>query len=111
MTHPKLGPSWEGWVIEQLLRTFNVDQPYFWATHQGAELDLFIIHGTRRIGIEIKRSDAPSLTPSMRSALQDLRLDKLWVVYPGTQRYTLNDTTTAIPLVEALQMKTKDLFS
>jgi uncharacterized protein len=110
LTHPKLGASWEGWVIEQLIRTFNVEQAYFWATYQGAELDLLIMHGTRRIGVEVKRSDAPSLTPSMRSALEDLRLNKLWVVYPGLQRYSLNDTTTAIPLVEVLRMKTKEFL-
>jgi predicted AAA+ superfamily ATPase len=110
LTHPKLGASWEGWVIEQLLWTFDVDQAYFWATHQGAELDLLIMQGTHRIGVEVKRNDAPSLTPSMRSALKDLRLDKLWVIYPGLQRYSLNDTTTAVPLNEVLQMKTKEFL-
>jgi uncharacterized protein len=110
LTHPKLGASWEGWVIEQLLRTFNVHQAYFWATHQGAEFDLLIMQGTRRIGVEVKRSDAPSLTPSMRSALKDLRLDKLWLIYPGLQHYSLNETTTAIPLIEVLQMKAKEFL-
>jgi uncharacterized protein len=110
LTHPKLGASWEGWIIEQLLRTFSVDQPHFWATHHGAELDLLIVRGERRIGVEIKRSDAPSLTPSMRSALEDLRLNKLWVVYPGLQRYSLNDMTTAVPLEEVLQMKDREFL-
>jgi hypothetical protein len=68
------------------------------------------MQGTQRIGVEVKRNDAPSLTPSMRSALEDLRLNKLWVIYPGSQRYSLNDTTTAIPLIEALQMKAKEFL-
>jgi hypothetical protein len=72
LTHPKLGASWEGFVIEQLLHAAAPDQAYFWATHQGAEIDLLMLRGSRRIGVEIKRSDAPSLTPSMRIALDDL---------------------------------------
>ena len=73
-------------MIEQLLHAAEPDQAYFWATHQGAELDLLMLRGSRRIGVEVKRSDAPSLTPSMRIALEDLRLNKLWVIYPGRQR-------------------------
>jgi predicted AAA+ superfamily ATPase len=63
LTHPKLGASWEGFVIEQLLRAAAPDQAYLWATHQGAEIDLLMLRGSRRIGVEIKRSDATSLTP------------------------------------------------
>ncbi len=105
LTHPKLGASWEGFGIEQLLRAMEPDQSYFWATHQGAELDLLLLRGSRRVGVEIKRGDAPSLTPSMRIALDDLRLNKLWVIYPGQQRYNLNEKVTAISFDEAIAMK------
>jgi uncharacterized protein len=110
LTHPKLGASWEGFVIEQLLHAAEPDQAYFWATHQGAEIDLLMLRGSRRIGVEIKRSDAPSLTPSMRIALDDLRLNKLWIIYPGQQRYDLNKRVTAIPFDEAIAMKRIELL-
>jgi uncharacterized protein len=105
LTHPKLGASWEGFAIEQLLHAMEPDQAYFWATHQGAELDLLLLGGSRRVGVEIKRGDAPSLTSSMRIALDDLRLNKLWIIYPGQQRYNLNERVTAIPFDEAISMK------
>lgn len=110
LSHPKLGASWEGFVIDELLRKFEREQAFFWATHQGAELDLMLIRGSRRIGIEIKRADAPGFTPSMRSALEDLRLDKLWVIYPGTERYKLRENSTALPLSMALQMEARELL-
>jgi predicted AAA+ superfamily ATPase len=110
LTHPKLGASWEGLVIEQLLRAVEPDQAYFWATHQGAELDLLMMRGSRRVGVEVKRSDAPSLTPSMRIALNDLRLDKLWVIYPGQQRYDSNERASAIPFDAALAMKRSEFL-
>jgi uncharacterized protein len=105
LSHPKLGASWEGYVIEQLLQAFEPDQAYFWATHQGAELDVLMLRGSRRVGVEIKRGDAPSLTASIRIALDDLRLHKLWIIYPGQQRYNLNERVTAIPFDEAIAMK------
>ena len=110
LKHPKLGASWEGFVIEQLLQAAEPDQAYFWATHQGAEIDLLMFRGSRRVGVEIKRSDAPSLTPSMRIALDDLRLNKLWVIYPGQQRYDLNKRVTAIPFDEAIAMKRTEIL-
>lgn len=109
LSHPKLGASWEGLVIEQILQTFEVDQAYFWATHQGAELDLFLRRGPYRIGIEVKRGDAPSLTPSMRIALADLNLNHLWVVYPGETRYALHERVTALPFETLMQMKDAEL--
>jgi hypothetical protein len=69
-----------------------------------------MLRGSRRIGVEIKRSDAPSLTPSMRIALDDLRLNKLWIVYPGLQRYDLNNKVTAIPFDEVIAMKRVELL-
>lgn len=89
LTHPKLGASWEGYAIEEVIRAVRPDEVYFWATHAGAELDLFLIKDGKRIGVECKRVDAPRLTASMHIALEDLALDQLYVVYPGKRRYPL----------------------
>jgi predicted AAA+ superfamily ATPase len=97
-THPKIGASWEGYAIEEVLKAVEPDEAYFWATHGGAELDLLLIIGGRRLGVECKRMDAPRLTPSMRMALDDLALDHLFVVYPGEQHYPLADRVTVSPL-------------
>jgi uncharacterized protein len=72
--HPKVGASWEGFVLEQVIRRLNVgpEECFFWATHSGAELDLLVIRGSKRIGFEIKRTSSPRLTPSMRNAISDL---------------------------------------
>jgi hypothetical protein len=102
LSHPKCGASWEGFIIEETLRVVQPDEQYFWATHQGAELDLLMIKGGRRIGVEVKRADAPALTPSMRIALADLDLAKLVVIYPGTQRYALTDRVTVMPAREVV---------
>jgi len=99
MTHPKNGASWEGYVLEETLKAVEPDEAYFWATHQGAELDLLLLKGGRRLGVEIKRMDAPKLTASMRIALADLKLDQLTVVYPGTEVYDLAPQAKVTPLV------------
>lgn len=98
VAHPKCGASWEGYVIEETLNVCKPDEAYFWATHQGAELDLLMIKGGRRLGVEIKRADAPTLTPAMRIALEDLRLERLVVLYPGKVAYPLSDRVTVMPL-------------
>ena len=98
LTRPQSGASWEGFALEQVLRIAQPDQAYFWATHQGAELDLLLFKGSRRVGVEFKRADAPTVTPSMRIALRDLQLDALYVVYPGQHRYPLGDAIEAVPL-------------
>ena len=98
--HPKVGASWEGYAVEEVLKALRPDEAYYWATHQGAEIDLVLFKHGRRIGVECKRSDAPTLTPSMRIALDDLKLDRLVVVYPGERRYALGDRVEVIPLVE-----------
>ena len=74
---PRCGASWEGFLVEQVMVTLQPDEAYFWATHGGAELDLLLLSGGRRYGIEIERADAPRLTPSKRSAMADLFLVKL----------------------------------
>ena len=98
--HPKVGASWEGYAVEEILKAFRPDDAFYWATHNGAELDLLLFQSGRRIGIECKRTAAPVLTPSMRIALTDLKLDALHVVYPGAQRYPLADKVTAVPLAQ-----------
>jgi len=102
LSHPKMGASWEGYAIEEILKAVRPDDAYFWATYQGAELDLLLFLKGRRIGIEIKRTDAPTMTPSMRSALHDLKLDRLFVAYPGLRTYAMGDKTIAMPLSQLL---------
>lgn len=102
--HPKSGASWEGFALEQVLHVAQPDEAYFWATHAGAELDLLMFKHGKRVGVEFKRSDAPQMTPSMHIALQDLRLDALYVVYTGERRYTIAQSTRAVP-VEAVPLK------
>jgi predicted AAA+ superfamily ATPase len=96
--HPLSGASWEGFAMEQILRIAQPDEAYFWATHQGAELDLLMLRGSQRIGVEFKRSDAPSVTRSMRTAIDDLKLDALYVVHGGNLRYRMAEGIEAVPL-------------
>lgn len=103
--HPKLGASWEGYVIEEILKYTQPDEVYFWATHNGAELDLLLIKKGRRIGVECKFSDAPRLTPSIKTALQDLKLERIIVVYPGQTAYELSKNVTVLPFPHIFQKK------
>lgn len=102
LTHPRCGASWESFALEQVLRLAAPDEAYFWATHTGAELDLLLFKGGRRVGVEFKRADAPGVTRSMQIAMHDLQLDRLYVVYPGTLRYALGDRMEAVPLAALL---------
>jgi uncharacterized protein len=98
LSHPKAGASWEGAAIEWALDVVRPQSAGFWATHQGAELDLFVVHNGRRYGIEVKREDAPRITPSIRSALADLQLEHVTILYPGPERYALAPNVTVVPL-------------
>ncbi|HYD49283.1 MAG TPA: ATP-binding protein [Terriglobales bacterium] len=100
MMHPKLGASWEGFALEQVLRTFDPREAWFYGVHSGAELDLFFVDDGERTGVELKRQDAPRMTRSMRVALNDLRLDRLLVVYPGERRYPLAERVECVPLAD-----------
>jgi hypothetical protein len=100
LRHPKAGASWEGFMLEQVLAAARPDEAWFWGTHQGAELDLLMIKGGRRVGVEFKRADAPTLTPSMRIACNDLALDRLLVVYPGSKSWRLSDRVEVVPAAE-----------
>jgi len=98
MGHPRLGASWEGFAVEQILNSFRPKGAYFWATHSGAEIDLFFLHRGQRYGFEIKFNEAPSVRKSMRVALDDMKLDHLWVIYPGRHCYPVDDKITVMPL-------------
>jgi predicted AAA+ superfamily ATPase len=98
LTHPKIGASWEGYVIEEVLSAVQPDDAWFWATHQGAEIDLLLRKHGQMVGVECKRTDTPRMTPSIRTALSDLNLDRVIVVYPGDKRFSLSDQVEAMPL-------------
>jgi hypothetical protein len=98
LSHPKVGASWEGFVIEQVLAAEPHDECWFWATHQGAEIDLLLRRGERWLGIECKRADAPRLSRSIRIAIDDLGLERVAIVYPGAKRYSLADDVEVVPL-------------
>lgn len=102
--HPKVGASWEGFCVEQILHVCGDRDAYFWGTHSGAELDLLVRHGGRRLGFDFKFSDQPRTTKSMRIALQDLMLDHLYVVHPGVHTFPLDEMITAIPLPTLLDV-------
>ena len=97
-SHPKLGASWEGFCLEQILSVCGDRTACFWGTHGGAELDLLLPHAGRRLGFEFKFSDRPATTRSMRVALQDLALDHLFIVHPGEHEFPLDESITAIAL-------------
>lgn len=103
MANPKLGASWEGFVLEQILSKIGDRDAWFYATQAGAELDLFLHRGNKRIGIEVKFQDAPRITKSMGIVMEDLKLDHLWVVYPGKDRFLLRGKIEAIGLQEVLK--------
>jgi hypothetical protein len=98
--HPRVGASWEGFALQEVIRRLGArpDQCFFWATYGGAELDLLVVAGGRRLGFEVKLTEAPGITPSMRSALADLRLDELCVVHAGKESHPLADRVRALAL-------------
>jgi uncharacterized protein len=103
--HPKVGASWEGYAVEEVLKALRPDEAYYWATHNGAELDLVLFKNGRRIGVECKRADAPQLTRSMRTALTDLKLDHLHVLYPGEKTYSLGKRVEVMPLAHFVKAR------
>ena len=97
-SHPKAGASWEGFVIEQILLREPHDEVFFWATHQGAEIDLILRRGDALYGVECKRADTPRLTPSIRIALDNLNIKRVFVIYPGIHRFPLSSQVEVVPL-------------
>ena len=102
LSHPRVGASWEGFVVQQIVHLTGAspEQCFHWSTHTGAKVDLLIVDGTRRYGFEVKRSESPRLTRSMRSAMDTLKLDQLDVVHAGTTSYQLAPGVRAVPLAE-----------
>lgn len=100
LAHPRVGASWEGFVIEQVLQSVRPSEAYFWATHSGAELDLLFFRRGKRYGVEAKFSEAPSVTRSMHIACADLGLDHLWVVHPGPHTYPITEKITACAITD-----------
>ena len=98
LSHPKSGASWEGYVIEEVLRVVEPEEFYFWGTHGGAEIDLVLRKNGKMVGVECKRVDAPRLTPSIRAALSDLGLERITVIYPGKRKYALTERVEVVPL-------------
>ena len=100
--HPRVGASWEGIAIEQALQVIRPAEAYFWATHNGAELDLLFFHRGRCYGLEAKFSEAPAITRSMHIALKDLELDHLWVLHPGPHTYPVHEKITVCAITDLL---------
>jgi hypothetical protein len=98
LLHPKVGASWEGFAIDQVLRSEPHDEAFFWATHQGAEMDLVLRRGDRLLGVECKRADVPRRTRSAAIAMSDLGLDRVAIIYPGSKRYPVSEAVEAVPL-------------
>jgi len=96
--HPRIGASWEGYVVEEILQLVKPSQAYFWRAHTGAEIDLFFLHRGRRCGVEVKFDEAPQITRSMQIARDDLKLDHLWVIYPGQHRYPVDQKISVWPI-------------
>ena len=102
--HPVVGASWEGFIIETARRALGAreDQAFFWRTHAGAELDLLVVAGGKSIGVEVKRTTAPKMTKSMRSALSDLELDALFLVHAGDASWDMADGVRAVSAADLL---------
>ena len=100
MGHPRLGASWEGFALEQVIQAVAPSEAYFWATHSGAELDLFFLKNGKRYGVDFKFNEAPTVTKSMRIAMDDLSLSRLFIVYPGKDAYPVEQNISVIPLTD-----------
>jgi len=98
--HPKLGSFWEGFALESVIVHFkaSAEESYFWKTHSGAELDLLIVKEGKKLGFECKYSEKIKITPSMQIALNDLKLNHLYVLYPGKTSFPLSENISAIDL-------------
>ena len=93
-----MGASWEGFVLEQVLRILKPPEAFFWATYQGLEIDLFFLHRGRCLGVEFKFNEAPKATKSMHAGMETLRLSHVSVIYPGKHKYPVDEKVTVWPL-------------
>ena len=107
LLHPKLGASWEGFALEEVIKTAQLkeDEAFFWGVHAAAEIDLLFQKKGGLYGVEVKYAQAPNLTQSMRSALKELSLKHLWIIYPGKESYPLDRNVTVIPLADLNKIK------
>ena len=103
--HPKAGDSWEGFVIEQVLQFVRPNQAYFWATHNGAEIDLLFMDQGKNYGVEIKLNEAPKITASMLTALTELNLEHLWIIYPGKKAYPAHEQISVWPISQINELQ------
>ena len=102
LKNPKLGASWEGYAVEEVLRKLNPQESYSWGVHNGPSLDLLCFKDGRRLGFEIKHQDAPRWTRSLSAALEILHLDELKIIYSGKLRYSLQEKIEVVPLEDWL---------
>jgi predicted AAA+ superfamily ATPase len=105
--HPQVGASWERFALHQFIQILKPSQTYFWSTYSGAELDIFILHRGHRYGAEFKFREAPKISKSMRTALKDLDLQHLWIVYPGHHRYPVDERISVLPLQQLPDLSTE----
>lgn len=107
LNHPRLGASWEGFALEQAIQHLNLREQdvFFWGVHTGAELDLVFQHKGKLCGIEAKYGDAPTLTKSMHSAMEELSLAHVWVIYPGPRAYQLAPRVSVVPIHQLAALK------
>ena len=100
LAHPRMGASWEGFAMGEVVLRLGARprECFFWATHNGAELDLLVVRGQRRMGFEFKRTEAPELTPSMRISLKDLALQRLFVIHAGRSTFPMAPKVLAVPI-------------
>lgn len=103
--HPRVGASWEGFAIEQVLQRVRPAEAFFWGTHTGNEIDLFLIHNGKKYGFEIKFSGTPGSTKSMHLALEDLQLEHIWIIHPGRHSYPVHDKITVLPIQECSNIR------
>ena len=103
--HPKIGASWEGFALEELIRKLELDAEdcYFWATHQGAELDLLTYKYGKKRGYEFKYQDAPGMTKSLYSVLDSLNLEKIYIIYPGAKNYRIHENVEVVAIENLMQ--------
>lgn len=105
--HPRVGASWEGFALEQALRALRLSEASYWATHNGAELDLLFTRRGHRYGADFRFSEAPAATKSMRVAIDDLGLKHLWIIYPGTEKFRIGPRLSAWPLRDVAGLRTE----
>ena len=103
LAHPVLGASWEGFALEQILRIRSEITPYFWSLHSGAELDLLFTLEGKAYGVEFTYSETPRMSKSMHGVLNELKLHRVFLVYPGGARFPLHENVEAVPLPEFLR--------